>query len=348
MRSNDGFILIVTLWTLLILSVLATGMAFRLSLDSRLSLYFLDELRAESIAKAGIFRALDMLDQDVDDFDSIFECGIRLKPGEKPQDFFENIPLGGGFFSVGYEEKGRKFSGMTDEDGKIDLNSAGETVLIALLTLAGDIRDPFLPREIAYNIIDWRDADHASSIQRGAEDNYYQSLPHPYDCSDRPFRTLEELLLVKDITPEIYEKIRKYVTVYGDMNTLRINLNTAPESVMQAIAVSVGFESQNALHLAERIIEWRSGSDRMPGTEDDVIVTSADIAALETLLPDLTSLRQADMIPSFKNFFKSDSSYYRIESVAGVSGSSVRKKISAIVTKKDDEERPKFLYYHQE
>ena len=346
MSSNKGAILIVTLWTLLILSVLAAGMAFRLSLDARLSLYFLDELRAESIAKAGLFRAMDLLHEDIDDFDSLFECGIRLKPDEKPAAYFENIPLGDGAFNVGYEQDGRYFFGLSDEDRRINLNLAGENILTTLLMSLGEVREVSDAREMAYNIIDWRDADHASSIQMGAEDGYYESLSRPYECADRPFHTVEELLLVKDITPEIYKKIQDHVTVYGEGNQLQINLNTAPLPVLRVLAMSVGISKDNAERLAQRIAGWRAGADGEAGTEDDLALTAVDIQTLEVRLPDLTSLAQANMIPTFKNFFKSYSSYYRIESTGTVNGSAVRKKLTVVVRKKNDEGRPVFAYYH--
>ena len=164
--------------------------------------------------------------------------------------------------------------------------------------------------------------------------------------ADRPFRSIEELRLVKDVTPEIFRKIEKYITVYGDNGPWLINLNTAPEPVLRVIGISIGMADDNAERLSQRIVEWRAGPDKKPGTEDDLILTSADIGVLEQRFPDLTVLLQANLIPTFKNFFKSSSSYYRIESAGTVGG--VRKKLTAVLAKKDNKGQPKFVYYHQQ
>jgi hypothetical protein len=61
---------------------------------------------------------------------------------------------------------------------------------------------PGMTDEIADSIIDWRDTDEQVSAT-GAESEYYQSLQPPYQCKNGPFETVEELLLVKGMTPEL-------------------------------------------------------------------------------------------------------------------------------------------------
>jgi DNA uptake protein ComE-like DNA-binding protein len=56
--------------------------------------------------------------------------------------------------------------------------------------------------EIADSIIDWRDEDDTPS-EGGAEGGYYENLPFGYMARNGPFRTIRELLLVKDVTPEL-------------------------------------------------------------------------------------------------------------------------------------------------
>jgi general secretion pathway protein K len=76
--------------------------------------------------------------------------------------------------------------GLTDEAGKLDINTATEQQLINLPNMTQDIVD---------SIIDWRDADSTPGGE-GAEDPYYQSLPTPYQCKNANFETVEELMLV--------------------------------------------------------------------------------------------------------------------------------------------------------
>ena len=55
--------------------------------------------------------------------------------------------------------------------------------------------------EIAAAIIDWIDQD--DNTESGAETDYYATLDPPYAAKNGPFDTIEELLLVKGVTPEI-------------------------------------------------------------------------------------------------------------------------------------------------
>ena len=65
--------------------------------------------------------------------------------------------------------------GLTDEAGKVDLNTADSAVLLRL---------PGMTQEMVDSIIDWRDADGAPT-GTGGEDDYYLSLPEPYHCRER-------------------------------------------------------------------------------------------------------------------------------------------------------------------
>jgi DNA uptake protein ComE-like DNA-binding protein len=56
--------------------------------------------------------------------------------------------------------------------------------------------------EIADAIIDWRDQDDTPS-EGGAEGGYYENLPFGYMARNGPLRTIRELLLIKDVTPEM-------------------------------------------------------------------------------------------------------------------------------------------------
>jgi general secretion pathway protein K len=53
------------------------------------------------------------------------------------------------------------------------------------------------------SILDWLDADDLYRAN-GAENDYYRSLKEPYDCKNGPLDSVEELLLVKGVTPELF------------------------------------------------------------------------------------------------------------------------------------------------
>ena len=145
---------------------------------------------------------------------------------------------------------------IDDEYGKINLNALilydngapepNEPLIQAL-------RDFFAERsDSAYDpvdaILDWIDYEDGDAAEPdGAESDYYLSLETPYPCKNGPMDSIEELLLIKGITPELYfgnaeeksgslpqEPLSEYLTVHGDWQG-RVNVNTAREEVITAV-----------------------------------------------------------------------------------------------------------------
>jgi type II secretory pathway component PulK len=92
--------------------------------------------------------------------------------------------------------------GVSDEASKLNLNAlmaldrTGKVAHDALMAL------PYMTEEVANAILDWIDADDQPRTN-GAEDEYYQTLQPPYHCKNAPLDSLEELLLVRGVTPEL-------------------------------------------------------------------------------------------------------------------------------------------------
>ena len=92
--------------------------------------------------------------------------------------------------------------GVLDEAGKINLNAllridrSGQVAHDILLALPG------MSEDLVNAILDWIDAD-SEPRPSGAENEYYGTLPQPYRCKNGPLDSLEELLLVKGMTPQI-------------------------------------------------------------------------------------------------------------------------------------------------
>jgi type II secretory pathway component PulK len=92
--------------------------------------------------------------------------------------------------------------GVTDESGKINLNvllridPSGKVAHDALMKL------PNMTEDVADAIVDWIDPDDEPRAN-GAESSYYQGLSPSYRCKNGPLDSLEELLLVRGVTPEL-------------------------------------------------------------------------------------------------------------------------------------------------
>ncbi|HEV3444715.1 MAG TPA: hypothetical protein VG099_08740, partial [Gemmataceae bacterium] len=93
-------------------------------------------------------------------------------------------------------------NGVIDESGKININALMQldpsgTILYNVLMLLPNMTD-----EIANSIIDWIDADDTPR-PNGAESDYYGSLSPPYQAKNGPLDSIEELLFVKGVTPQL-------------------------------------------------------------------------------------------------------------------------------------------------
>ncbi len=94
-------------------------------------------------------------------------------------------------------------NGVMDEGGKINLNSlliwdpSGKMAQAVLAQL------PNMTSDYAACIADWMDADDTPNSNGGAESEYYSGLTPPYRCKNGFLDSLDELLLVKGVTPEL-------------------------------------------------------------------------------------------------------------------------------------------------
>ena len=156
-------------------------------------------------------------------------------------------------------------SGVVDEERKVNLNHAGVEIISRLFQSVSGLGKEEA-EEIAYNLTDWMDSDSSfGHPQYGAEASYYENLSKPYTAKNAPFEVIDELLLVKGMTPEIFEKVLPFVTVYG---TGRVNVNTAGRQVLTAL----GFSPAGV----ETLVKYRAGADGKDGTGDDAFFSSVD------------------------------------------------------------------------
>jgi hypothetical protein len=148
----------------------------------------------------------DDLDGDEDDDEVSDGDGQGKKKRKDKDDGLETIRaliagrgewVDGAFRGQSYQVR------VTDETGKISLNNArlDEAMLQAIFeNLDYDRKDAEI---IADSILDWRD-DNDLHRQNGAEDDYYEDLPRPYQAKDANFDAVAELLLVRGVTREMY------------------------------------------------------------------------------------------------------------------------------------------------
>ncbi len=180
-----GTILIVTIWVVLVLAGLALVFARSMRVAAIVSANHVASLKAESIAAGAsefIMAKLAAGEEEVGDL-------MESEP-------YEAVESGEDYFWVLRSNLGSddEFDyGLTDEAGKVNLNSASEEMLLRL---------PGMTAELAASIIDWRDEDDEISAG-GAEDEYYLLLSEPYNCKNSALETVEEILLIKGASEEL-------------------------------------------------------------------------------------------------------------------------------------------------
>lgn len=92
--------------------------------------------------------------------------------------------------------------GISDESGKINLNSLSSLGLDEAQQLTLLMSLPDMTEEIADAILDYLDEDDEVRLD-GAEYDYYLSLVPPYEPKNGPLDSLDELLRVRGVTPEL-------------------------------------------------------------------------------------------------------------------------------------------------
>lgn len=100
---------------------------------------------------------------------------------------------------------------VIDTAGLLNLNSADQATLQRLPVFADN------PDLIAA-IIDWRTPE-TQMLPNGAKSDYYNSLNPPYDCKCAPYDSVDELLLVKGMTPTILHGNAAGTAVNTDANS---------------------------------------------------------------------------------------------------------------------------------
>lgn len=188
--NRRGSALIIVLWIMAILTLLMYAFLSEMRVEYAIAGNFADEKKAEQLAWSAIDLATITAVNDTRTSHALTELWA-----DDESRFFE-LPLGDGactVFRPTYAEDGRILWGLEDEASRIHINYASKEILMKL---------PRVTDEIADSIIDWRDQD-SNPGPAGAESDYYAAQNPSYGCKNQPFETVEELLFVRGVTPEV-------------------------------------------------------------------------------------------------------------------------------------------------
>ena len=262
-RNSGGFAILLTL---LIMSLIVTvTFQFNTSMTSELyaAANLRDGVRLASIANSGFHYALAVLFEDAaaeNTFDSFHEDWADFRAlSANSGVMFED-----GRFEVriidhsGRIQINQLIQAPAEEGGEYTYDMTQKDLLTRFLSSEEFGLDEETVDDLVDALKDWMDPDHEVT-NFGAESSFYRTLDKPYACRNAPLVSLEELLLVRGISRELYygteemPGISAYLTTQG--NDGKININTAPPLVLRSLSEYLDQE------MVEEMIAYREDED---------------------------------------------------------------------------------------
>lgn len=243
----------IALITVLLIIVVLVAVVIELNRSSRADIYdaanISDGIKLSYIAKSGFYGAATLLTTSNKDYDTLLDNWAHTEQISMQS----NTLFPEGYFVTRVEDEAGKIPLNRLVNGD-DFNPEIRDMLIRLLSQPEFGLDEKKVLEIVDSIKDWIDADD-NVTELGAESAYYSTQDPPYKAKNTSFDCIEELLMVKGVTKEIFygtkEKpsLAAFVTADGDG---LININTAPKMVLRSLAEGITPE------VADQLDEYRT------------------------------------------------------------------------------------------
>jgi general secretion pathway protein K len=303
-KNQRGMALLMTILiiSLIMVVTLRFNMSMRASLSGASNLQ--DNVTLDYMAKSvfNASRAILSVDTEDNGYDTLHED-------------WANLSAAAMYFSV-FFNRGQGGLDVKDHSGRIQVNSllkkhedtwqvneVQKKVWLNLLSA-----DEFeLTEEEAENIIeaivDWIDENDDVYGFGGAESSYYQALENPYSTRNGPMEFIEELLLIKGITSELfygteeYEGLSGLVTPWGRDG--KININTADPLLLRALSDQIDLDMVDGMMNYREFEEndlsnpgWYKNAPAFPG---DVTISPELITTASSFFEVSTEVVLGDM-----------------------------------------------------
>lgn len=227
--SESGMALVVTLMILALITALVVEFAYGVYTTTAALQNWKDSQRLSLIAASGQHLAVKTLQEADRQYDYTY-------PGKT------ELPLTG----IAEDFAGTVYVKVEDENAKLNINSIvsanGMLNESSYKSFRFLLRHLGIDEEIADVVADWIDKDskpRLSLSEENAKNGYLDSI--------------DELLLLHRMNPDIYEKVLPYITVYSMTKSKLdlVNINTI------SIPVIMSLDERITEELAERIINYR-------------------------------------------------------------------------------------------
>lgn len=276
--------LVVTLFVMVVLSLLTLSLGYRASLEGRAVRHRVAGIQLQAQSRSAVAIALARLAADDNDFDHPAEpwCAeTSLTDEDWLPEWSKTLPDGQQEFTAAVR--------IVDEQRKLDIRSATPKALEKL---------GLSPVQIQ-SALDWMDSDNNTNLQ-GAEDDYYMHQPLSSRCKNADLEFMDELAMARGFSlaerqgqaggEEADEADSPYPIRpaeglgqpgwYYLLRTVgeprKININTAPQAVLETLPLSPG--------AVEQIIGYRRpGAGSADSLEGAVFRTMEDVEHLQGL-----------------------------------------------------------------
>ncbi len=314
--NSRGVALILVLWVIAILSVVALEFCFAMRTEVQIAQNFKEENQRYAMAQGGVERAIAEL---------IYRNSARmqqlrknLKPEEVPPEQREWVTDGRPYV-LPFDQGTCEVRAM-GEAGKVNINVVSDPTLrkiINQLGLEGEARDV-----VVDSILDWRTPGELHRLN-GAKSDYYQSLKDPYDCKNGNLDSIEELLLVRGVTSDLFYG-KKAKTEEEGATTVRFGLRDVFSIYASGEQVDINSASATVLRIvlgipnevAQQIVQGRA--EKGYANLSELLQKVPELSAFMATMGNLIALQ-------------STNPYYTLESRAMNKGGGAMRGVKVIV-----------------
>lgn len=208
MIRSEGFALVLVLWVISLLTIMAGSFALSMRREAAIVTGSSSNAQAMAVAESGLAVAELML----------------MNPDQRYR-----WRSDGSLYQIDYVDSKVRVQ-LLSETGKVDINSADQTLLQGLM-LHAPVEEE-LQTKLVNAILDWRDADDLVRLE-GAEKEEYKDAGLNYSPRNKPFQSTEELQLVLGMNEQVFNWLESRVTVYSGRP--QVDFTQAAKEVLQVL-----------------------------------------------------------------------------------------------------------------
>lgn len=256
--NRDGMALVLTLLAVSFMVAITVQLFSSVNWQMQASVNLRDSVMLDAMNRSGLSlaRAALLADQRENKFDSLHDSWNVLDSNRL------GTLMGRGRLQVAVTD----FSGLLQVNALLSSNKdpkkkkkyedLQKELWIRFLTSGKFvIEDSEEAEELIAAIRDWIDENDDEDGDKGAESGYYRSLSPSYSPRNGPVQYLEELLLIRGMTPELFygnedkAGVKDFVSVVGQDG--KVNINSAPLEILEALHEDIDRE------MAQGLIDFR-------------------------------------------------------------------------------------------